>query len=176
MLRTYMGSVGDNVKETSGGFTIVEVIVTLVVTSLFIWFFFQSYIVMESRRIAVAQRAIASDVAYTNLQKFSIRTPLMNDKAICNNATMDITTTNAQTKDGLLLGNESNTTLTSIYGFMAETGDAVAKLSNPVKQTVLAYATHGCAGDNFTEYPLMIVSKVKYGNNNEEVSHASFIK
>lgn len=171
-----MSSAGENRKFMSEGFTIVEVIVSLVVTSLFLWFFFQSYLVMESQRVTVAQRAIASDVAYTNLQKFSIRTPLMLDKSLCNDALMDITTTNAQNKDGLLLGNETNTVVTSLYGFMAETGDAIAKLDNPVKQTVLAYATHGCTGDNFTDYPLMIVSKVKYGNNNEEVSHASYIK
>lgn len=171
-----MGSNCHDTREEMNGFTIVEVIVTLVVTSLFIWFFFQSYLVMESQRVTVAQRALASDIAYTNLKKFSIRTPLMNDKTRCNDTTMDITTTNAENKDGLLLGNETNNTITSLYGFMAETGEATAKLESPVKQTVLAYATHGCADDNFTDYPLMIISKVTYGTNNEEVSHASYIK
>ncbi|RYF28851.1 MAG: hypothetical protein EOO17_03735 [Chloroflexi bacterium] len=149
---------------------------TLVVTSLFIGLFSQMYLAMERQRVTVAGRAVASDIAFTNLRKFAIRTPLMNDKALCDPATMDITSANAQDKAGLTLGDETNGTVTSIFGFMSETGEAVARLEKPVKQTVLAYATQGCDDDNFIDYPLMIVSKVQYGKNDEVVSHASYVK
>lgn len=57
--------------SSSQGFTIVEAIVTLTVVSIFIMGFFQSYLLLESQRVTVARQAIANDIAYSNLRKFT---------------------------------------------------------------------------------------------------------
>lgn len=57
--------------NSAGGFTIVEVVVTLAVLGLLIASFFQSYMLVESQRVSVARQATANDVAYSNLRKFA---------------------------------------------------------------------------------------------------------
>lgn len=55
-------------KSKEKGFTIVEVLVTVIIVTLFVATFFQTYIVMETQRINVSRQAIASDVALSALK------------------------------------------------------------------------------------------------------------
>jgi prepilin-type N-terminal cleavage/methylation domain-containing protein len=55
------------------GFTIVEVLVTMGVLSVFLFGFFQTYLLLESQRINVSRQAKASDIAYSNLRKVTTR-------------------------------------------------------------------------------------------------------
>lgn len=67
------------------GFTIVEVIVTLFVITIFLVGFVQSFILLESQRLNTLRQAKASDIAYANLRKYP-SSPIIN----CNTSTVTI--------------------------------------------------------------------------------------
>jgi prepilin-type N-terminal cleavage/methylation domain-containing protein len=69
------------------GFTVAEMIVALVVLSLFMTLFFQLYMVSESQRLSVVRRAAASDIAMTNLKKITNKTLIPAGTAGCDNVT-----------------------------------------------------------------------------------------
>jgi prepilin-type N-terminal cleavage/methylation domain-containing protein len=149
------------------GFTLVEVIVTLGVVSLFITLFFQLYLTMESQRLYVARQAYASDVANTNIHKVSAR-PAALTQAVCtsNAADMDLTTGNPATKPGLDI---------TQYGYTLESNTTVRQsLGSTATQALVAYAPAGCT--NFDSNPVKIVSSVTFGTNGDKVVHAVFIK
>lgn len=147
------------------GFTVVEMIVTIVVLSIFMTGIFQSYLLLESQRVQVARQARASDIAYSNLRKFQTRPANLQ----CNPAQISPTR-------GLLLGNETNYPGSSTYGFVAESGETIKYMgrTNLLRQTVTAYAPNGCTGTNFTDGTIKIISTVTYEGGS--VSHASFIQ
>ena len=157
----------DEYRHSQQGFTIVEMIVTIVVAALFFTFFFQVYVILESQRLVVARQAKASDVAYSNLRKFTAR-----PAGLTCDSTMDLVTNGAAS--GKLLGDQTYTTNSSTYGFLAEPTTVTQSLGPNSTQTVKAFAPSGCA--NFTSDPIKIVSTVTYGNNGDSVSHASYIK
>lgn len=155
-------------KPRADGFTIIEVLVTLVVTALFLTVFFQAYLVVEAQRLGVARRAKASDMAYSNLRKFTVRPSTLT----CDAATMDLTASDAATKTGKLLGDETNTTTSSAYGFIAEPTGGTVSLGADTKQKVVAYAPQGCS--DFANSPIKIVSTVTYGG--DTIVHASYVQ
>lgn len=151
-----------NEDKSTEGFTIVEVVVTLAVITLFVTFFFQMYMMMESQRILVIRRAAASDIAYKNLRKFPASPGLA---TACASSGMDLTKPNPT---GLTLGDESNKTTASPYGFIAED---TTSLGTGATQRVAAYAPYGC-GSNVVK----IISTITFGANNETISHVSYIQ
>ena len=156
----------------SKGFTIVEVMVTLVIVALFMTFFFQSYMAIESQRQAIQRRANASSIAYTNLRKFAQRPVSSTATFTCESTMVDDA---SSSQPGKLLGDQTNTTGNpSDYKFTAE--DATSLLGAGSSQEVRVFAPYGCAA--FDKMPLKIVSTVKYGTGTpqEEVVHVSFIK
>lgn len=163
-------------SSNSSGFTIVEVVTTLAVVALFLTFFFQMYLAMESQRIGVARHALASDLAYSNLRKFSVRPSLTVSQTECE-AKMDLTAADIATnpKTGLLLGDETNSATPSGYGFLAEPTTITKGLGGNVTQKVVAFAPKGCSGSNLTNNPLKIESTVSYGLNGDKVVHASYL-
>lgn len=155
--------------STAEGFTMIEAMVTLFVVTIFIIGFFQTYLILESQRLNVARQAKASDIAYTNLRKFSIRPAGL----ACNASTMDLTAADSSTKTGELLGDQSNVSTSSAYGFIAEPPAVTNNLGGTITQEVRAFAPNGCA--NFASNPIKIVSSVTWGNG-ERVTHASFVQ
>lgn len=150
------------------GFTIVELIVTIAVTSVILIMFFWAYVTSMYQRVNVARQAAASDIAYSNLKKFTTKPIITCDSS------MDLTTSGAETKTGKLLGDDSNATTTSAYGFIAESPDAMKKkLGSGASQKVVAYAPDGCA--SFSSRPIKIESVVTFGINGDKVSHVSYV-
>lgn len=159
----------NNNVHNQQGFTIVEMLVTIIVSSMFIILFFQLYLVLESQRIQVARQAKASDVAYSNLRKMTTR-PANLTASLCDNNMDTAANPNAA---GLLLGDQTNTTTGSTYGFFAEPTSVTQSLGASTTQELRVFAPYGCA--NFTNSPLKIVSTVTFGNG-DKVTHASFIQ
>lgn len=152
----------DTHKEQAG-FTIIEVLVSLIVLALFVGFFFQMYLAMESQRVLVLRRSVASDIAYKNLRKFPARPGItMQD---CTNSNMDLRTNAISASTGLVLGTQANVTANA-YGFIAEN---TSQLSTASTQRVVAYAPYGCASTI-----IQVVSSVSFGN--EEIRHVSYVK
>lgn len=152
------------------GFTVVEVIVTLIVLSLFLFAFFQAYLALESQRIGVARQAAASDIAYSNLNKVTSR-PSQLTEQLCNDnaAAMDLTSGNPSTKPGLDLTAAGN------GGYILEpTADIQKILGGNAGQQLRAFAPSGCT--DFDNKPVKIVSTVSFGTNGDKVVHASYVK
>ncbi len=142
------------------GFTIVEVIVTLVVLSLFLTGFFQAYLLLESQRINVVRQAKASDIAYVNLGKYPAKP-----------ANLDCTT-NAS---GTVLGSTKSGRTTNTYNFVAETDVSLLGTTN---QEVVAYAPNGCDTTTPTAFKggmVKIVSTVEYSGN-RSVQHVTYVQ
>ncbi len=154
------------VKARESGFTIVEVVVTMVILGAFIALFGQMYLVMESQRILVQRRATASDIAYKNLRKFP--TAPVIDSLVCTTQQMN-TRDFADATKGLLLGDQTNVTAPSTYGFVAE---STRQLGKGVTQKVVAYAPFGC--DDAGRKMIQIVSTVRF--NGEDIRHVSYIQ
>ncbi len=155
-------------RSQSAGFTIVELIVTIVVTSIVLTTFFWAYMTALYQRVNVARQAAASDIAYSNLKKFTTKPIITCD------STMDLTALGSATKPGKLLGDDSNETTTSIYGFIAESPASMKKrLGTGASQRVVAFAPDGCT--NFNAKPLKIESTVTFGTSGDKVVHVSYI-
>ena len=69
--------------RVSAGFTIVEMIVTTVVVSIFVVLLFQGFIAATTQRANVARLAAAHDVATSNLKKVTSKASLPSGAA-CN--------------------------------------------------------------------------------------------
>lgn len=158
-------------RPHENGFTIVEIVVTLALTSLFLMFFFQMYLATESQRINVARQAQASDIAYSNLRKITARPAGIT----CDAAKMDLTATDGATKPGLLIGDQTNMSTPSVFGFVAEPEPAIKGLGGNVEQIMKVYAPRGCDGTAFADNPIKLESTVMYGPNREKVTHAIYI-
>lgn len=61
-----------SVREKSRGFTITEIVVTIVLVSLFTSALFQWYQLVETDRLTLSRQSVANDIANINLRKFSI--------------------------------------------------------------------------------------------------------
>lgn len=134
------------------GFTVIELIVTIIIFVIFIGGAFQTYVVLESQRVFVLRQTIASDIAYTNLRKFNTRPTIATCSSSINLAS-------------------------STYNFSPEstsTNNTLAVLGTSVTQTVVGYPVDGCTGSNFVSSTLKIVSTVTY--NTGSASHATFVQ
>lgn len=157
--------------QQTAGFTIVEIVVTLALVSLFLTFFFQMFLATESQRIGVARQAQASDLAYSNLRKVTTRPAGLP----CDAAKMDLTASDGATKEGLLIGDQNNVSTPSSFGFLAEPVSVTKTLGDNVEQLMKVYAPRGCSGTAFTDNPIKVESTVIYGPKRDKVIHASYI-
>jgi prepilin-type N-terminal cleavage/methylation domain-containing protein len=149
-------------KPEQQGFTIVEVIVTLVVLSLFLTGFFQAYLLLESQRINVVRQAKASDIAYVNLGKYPAKP-----------ANLSCTPTSKST--GTILGSTKSGRTTATYNFVAETDTT---LLGTTSQEIIAYAPNDCDSTTPTAFKggmVKIVSTVEYSGN-RSVQHVTYVQ
>lgn len=152
-------------RQHHAGFTITEVVVALAVMILFLALFLQFFLTMTTQRVALSRQALASDIAYTNLRKFTTRPTVT-----CDVSTMDLTTT--PNASGKLLGDETATAPNS-YGFTAEPAGSTAALGPDAHQTVVALAPKGCGSPAYANTPLLIRSTVTYGS--DKAVHATLV-
>lgn len=141
-------------SNNQSGFSIVEVIVTLVVVTIFLFGFFQSYLLLESQRISVARQAKASDISISNLSKVTVRTSIN-----CDPSGFDLA-------DGVTPPS---------YNLFP---DIEHSLGSNAGQSLIAYPSVDCTATNFEDNPVRIESKVWFYVNGArtEVSHASFVQ
>lgn len=131
------------------GFTIVEVLVTIVVTTLFVIAIAQVSTVQSRLSASYQMYNVADLLAYNNLRAYA------NGQAptwfVCTYAS----------------GNPQPMTL------LSSTAN-VSGLNPPVTQTVVATAPYGCGGSSANNgYPIKIVSTVSY-DSGRMVQHATY--
>lgn len=152
-------------RAATEGFTVAEVVVTMVILSIFLFSFFQGYLVLESQRVFLSRSARASDIAYSNLRKVPTR-PTQITAQVCsdNAAAMDLTTGSQSSKPGLDI---------TQYGYVLEPSSSVqGMLGSTATQTLVAYAPYGCSA--LTTSPLEIAATVTFGTT--KVTHATFVQ
>ena len=141
------------------GFTIVEVIVTLVVVSLFLTMMFQSFFALESQRLTVVRQARSAEIAYSNLRKVTGRSII---ETLC------------RTNGGADLLAATSPSGYSPYPDLAST------LGTGAGQQLMAYPTAGCNTDGTfpDDKPIRIESTVWFLKNGErtEAVHAGLIQ
>ncbi len=157
----YISSSIMGVNRRESGFTVAEMVVALVVMSIFMTLFFQLYMTSESQRIAVVRRAAANDIAMTNLQKIPAK------------AAIPGTTTPCQSGGGSvnnLVDNPSAVGSTVAWSAtLAAEVQTGTSLPPSTTQVLTVFYPSGCG----STMPAKIVSTVTYGS--ETVSRAAFV-
>ncbi len=149
---------------TERGFTVVEMIVTLVVMSLFLTMFFQLFLTGESQRVAVVRRASANDIAMTNLRKISAKSLIPVATTAC-----DAVTVGGGNPNNLLLNSSAaGSTIAWSVSLVAESTTGTSLPSGTTQVLAVIYP-RGCS----VSMPAKIISRVTYGS--ETVSRAAFI-
>lgn len=163
-------------QKTESGFTIAEMIVTLVVLSIFLTLFFQLFLLGLSQKKVVTLRAAANDIAMNNLRKLN--------KASLIPATCDGSTNGSNNKNNAALNPALNTD--GNYGMVIAQSPAQGAnpsfpspltpellsgtgLPSSTIQTLYVIYPQGCYPQN----PVKVISTVTYGT--ETVTHATYV-
>lgn len=159
------------------GFTVTELIVTLIVISVFATLFFQMFMTGNSQQVHITRQAVANDIAMSNLSKITSRALIPITTTACqtggtsqNNlvdnpdAPGSIIATSASGTEPKWLGDGSPSS-----GLAKESLNGLGMPSNTIQELRVFYP-QGCS----SSAPAKIVSTVIYGS--ESVSHASFVK
>ncbi len=160
------------VQRADIGFTVAELVVTLVILSLFVGLFYQMFVTGQSQQQFISQRAVANDVAQSNLGKVTSKNQIPG--SITCNSTND--TLNYPSAPGTVIATSASGASLKWNGDGSpSSGLAKENISNTVlpsssNQELRVFYPRGCASN----MPARIVSTVTYGS--ESVSHATFVK
>lgn len=137
-------------SSQTGGFTLVEVLITIVIASFFIITFSQLHIVQSRLGSIMSGFDTADMLAYNNLRTYAYgKAPSW---FVCTYASGSPT---------------PMTLLTST--------SPVSGIPSPVTQTVVATAPYGCGGSSSgIGYPIKVTSTVTYGSDAKVVVHATY--
>lgn len=134
-------------KTNQAGFTLIEVLTTVVVALIFLLSAFQLVGTIQQLSITGNQMNVADALAYSNMRMYA-------------NGESPSTWFDCPSDDTVkVLINKS---------------DAVSGLPSPVLQHVEATAPYGCTG-TAAGLPLRVESYVQYGPSNRKVTHATYV-
>lgn len=154
-------------KNNQGGFTVAEMVVALVVISVFTTLFFQLYITNESQRVLVIRLAAANDIANSNLHKLSTKADAV---AAIAPATCDSTNSAANTNNQFFNSSAAGTVAPWVPTVREE--ESVTNTGLPATgttQELRVVFPRGC--DALA--PVKIISTVSFGS--ETVTRATTI-
>lgn len=168
------------------GFTIVEVVVTLSILSLFLGLFFTMYMTSQSQSRSTIIRAAADDIAQSNLRKIANKNSIPSSTDVCdnttagtanpNNAAINMTlspdsATNTDPMAGSEISMVAHTSTPPANTIMAESLANTGLPTSTTQRLIIVYP-RGCN----TSMPAKILSIVTYGpTDSEQVVHASYI-
>jgi len=136
-------------RERANGFTIVEVLVTIVVTTVFVLAIAQVSVIQSQLSASYQMYSTADLLAYNNLRTYANgKAPTWFTCTYASGSPLPVT----------LLSSSSD----------------VNGLTSPVTQSVVATAPYGCGGGTSSNgYPIKIVSTVSYASG-RTVQHATY--
>lgn len=154
-----------------GGFTIVEMLVTVVLAGLFVTFFVQMFHAMAAQQLSLVRQASAQDIAKSNLSKFPTSNAIaavVDPVPACNT-----TTTPASSNDNNLTINASAVG-TTLLNDSSSYKEADPGTIGELVQRVQAFYPAGCNG---TTVPIKVESSVEYGfvGQRDKVVYAAYI-
>lgn len=173
-------------RHEAFGFTIVEVVVTLSILSLFLGLFFVMYMTSLSQSRSTIIRAAADDIAQSNLRKVANKNSIPSSTDVCDNTTTGSTNPNnaainialspdAATNTDPMAGSEiamvAHTATPPANTIMAESLNNTGLPASTTQRLLIVYP-RGCN----TSMPAKILSIVTYGpTDSEQVVHAAYI-
>jgi prepilin-type N-terminal cleavage/methylation domain-containing protein len=145
-----------NSRHSDNGFTIVEVIVTMVVLSIFLAGIVQIFLLLESQRINVARQSKANDIAYSYLRKYTVRP----EDPVVSGASLRCRVSSGSSRQSIETASLTN-----------------EKLGTGAKVDVYASSKDDrtCSGVEFPDDVVKIEVVVTYSTD-EEVRHATFVR
>lgn len=149
------------------GFTVIEVLVTLVLAVLFLVFFVQMFQAISAQQISATRQSKANNIASSNLNKFA-RPSDITPSYTCDTSTNVSTNTN-----NLAINPDASGTV--ILNNSSANKEPVDTSLGDATQEVRAFSPYGCQGAN----PLIkLISKVTYGFSGQqnEVVYATYIQ
>ena len=137
-------------KTNNKGFTLVEVLITVVVATLFIVAFSQLHIAQSRISTTMNTYSRADQLAYNNLRIYANgKSPTWFDCTYVSGAPKPMNLINST--------------------------DPVDGLPSPLIQSVVATAPYGCGGGSSgIGYPIKVVSTVTYGSDAKVIVHATY--
>lgn len=147
----------------NSGFTAVEMLVTILVASIFLLAVVTLFIAVTQSLAMARSRAVANDIGYSYLRKYASANSSP-DWFVC-----DTTSGSANTNDLTVNGNATGQVLESGTLTTTDTG-----LPSPVSYTVRALAIYGCNGVNLKK-PLRVEATVTFGPNSTSVRHSTLV-
>jgi len=155
------------------GFTVVEMVVTLVVVGVFLGLLFQTYMAGLAQQSAVTKRAAADDIAETNLRKITSRSSSLLSSITCISSGAN---KNAVTSDTDITNETTGVAPAAVTNLFKEPDSSLktAGLSpGQTKQTLRVLYPRGCSDPSM---PMLIISTVTYGSGaSDKVTHASYV-
>lgn len=150
-------------NTSSEGFTVVEMIVTIVIASLFLAFFIQMFRASSNQQQIVFNQSVVNDIAKSNLDKFP------NSSGFTYTCDTNPSTT-ANTNNLAIRPSAPGTTLLQDSSPNKEPDPGHLGV---LSQTVKAYSPLGCGANN----PIKIESKVQFGppDARDEVVYATYV-
>ncbi|MDO4773740.1 MAG: prepilin-type N-terminal cleavage/methylation domain-containing protein [Candidatus Saccharibacteria bacterium] len=138
-------------ESSSLGFTLVEVIVTLLVATIFVGVILGIYAHISSVNAAIRTHHIADMAAYNNLRRYANHRP----------------------PNWFQCTYDAGASLPRPITLVATT-DSISGLPGPITQTVVATAPYGCHTNDTNGFPIKIVSTITYGSSGRSVTHATY--
>lgn len=155
----------------SAGFTIVEMIVTVVLAGIFLTFFIQMYRATNAQQLSLIRQSTANDIARSNLAKFPTAAAL---------PTYVCSTTSSNNPNNLTINpNAPGTSIPLIAPTATPSGPGeVRREDTPdnlgtVTQEIRAFSPQGCGANE----PIKILSRVTYGYEGQQntVEYATYV-
>lgn len=157
------------------GFTVVEMVVTLVVMSLFLTLFFQTSFSSQTQQVNVARLAAANSISQANLNKISAKSLIPSGTTACNTSgsSENNPLTNVNAKGSLIASDDTNHDPAFRWDSptvnMSPESLANTPLPSATTQVLRVLYPQGC----LATAPAQIISTVTYGS--ETVTHAAYI-
>jgi prepilin-type N-terminal cleavage/methylation domain-containing protein len=156
--------------EKQHGFTLVELIATIVVTGIFMSVLGQMSSFVTRTATNAHRFEMASNLAYNNLRIYASGGKATTDFGfVCNGDDVSDTETVTPFNDGA-----KHPTATGTKFINTTSSTPINDLPAPVIQTVTAVAPYGC-GNTIAGMPIRIVSTVTYGSPAKKAVHATYI-
>jgi len=150
-------------KEESG-FTVIEVVVALIVMSVFLTLLFQLYMATQSQHLSAVQHAVANDIAQSNLRKINTRASIPASTPACAPGVTQIIASNESGSHPKWTGDG-----TPSSGLAKESLSNTSLPSTGVVQKLTVNYPRGCD----PAMPARITSTVEYGT--ETVVRATYV-
>lgn len=142
--------------HSSAGFTIVEMLVTVVLAGMFLAFFVQMFRATAAQQTSLVRQSSANDIARSNLSKFPNTSSIPGYTC---DSTNDLSSN----------PNAAGTQILAAANYEPDPGNL-----GTLNQTVYAFSPQGCSGSHPT---IKLVSRVEYGftGQRDSVEFATYV-